>query len=131
MKILLLADQAEPTLWEHLDRRKLEGVELVLACGDLPASYLSFLTCFTTAPILYIHGNHDDRYAQNPPEGCICIEDQVVTVGGLRILGLGGSMRYNRGTYERSGPGGRIAGRTSLCGIHGRVLRNPGRRHDY
>ena len=52
MKILLLADQAEPTLWEHLDRRKLEGVELVLACGDLPASYLSFLTCFTAAPIL-------------------------------------------------------------------------------
>ena len=47
MKILLLADQAEPTLWEHLDKRKLEGVELVLACGDLPASYLSFLTCFT------------------------------------------------------------------------------------
>lgn len=25
MRILLLADQAEPTLWEHLDRRKLEG----------------------------------------------------------------------------------------------------------
>ena len=69
MKILLLADQAEPTLWEHLDRRKLEGVELVLACGDLPASYLSFLTCFTAAPILYIRGNHDDQYAQNPPEG--------------------------------------------------------------
>ena len=59
MKILLLADQAEPTLWEHLDRRKLEGVELVLACGDLPASYLSFLTCFTAAPILYIRGKAD------------------------------------------------------------------------
>ena len=44
MKILLLADQAEPSLWEHLDRRKLEGVELVLSCGDLPAEYLSFLT---------------------------------------------------------------------------------------
>ena len=100
MKILLLADQAEPTLWEHLDRRKLEGVELVLACGDLPASYLSFLTCFTAAPILYIRGNHDDQYAQNPPEGCLCIEDQVVTVGGLRILGLGGSMRYNCGVNQ-------------------------------
>lgn len=56
MKILLIADKAEPTLWEHLDKRKLEGVELVLSCGDLPASYLSFLTCFTPAPILYIHG---------------------------------------------------------------------------
>ena len=64
MKILLLADQAEPTLWEHLDKRKLEGVELVLSCGDLPASYLSFLTCFTSAPILYIRGNHDDQYTE-------------------------------------------------------------------
>lgn len=100
MKILLLADQAEPTLWEHLDKRKLEGVELVLSCGDLPASYLSFLTCFTSAPILYIRGNHDDRYDKHPPEGCECIEDQVVTVGGLRILGLGGSMRYNRGINQ-------------------------------
>ena len=100
MKILLLADQAEPTLWEHLDKRKLDGVELVLSCGDLPASYLSFLTCFTPAPILYIRGNHDDRYDKHPPEGCECIEDQVVTVGGLRILGLGGSMRYNRGINQ-------------------------------
>lgn len=100
MKILLLADQAEPVLWEHLDRRKLEGVELILSCGDLPAEYLSFLTCFTEAPILYIHGNHDDRYAVHPPEGCICIEDQIYTYGGLRILGLGGSMRYNKGVNQ-------------------------------
>ncbi|MCI6588073.1 MAG: metallophosphoesterase family protein [Clostridiales bacterium] len=99
MKILLLADQAEPSLWEHLDRRKLEGVELVLSCGDLPAEYLSFLTCFTAAPILYVHGNHDGRYAKKPPEGCICIEDTVYTHNGLRILGLGGSMRYRQGPH--------------------------------
>lgn len=113
MKILLLADQAEPTLWEHLDKRKLEGVELVLSCGDLPASYLSFLTCFTSAPILYIRGNHDDRYDKHPPEGCECIEDQVVTVGGLRILGLGGSMRYNRGI--NSTPNGKCASASIVC----------------
>lgn len=99
MKILLLADQAEPSLWEHLDRRKLEGVELVLSCGDLPAEYLSFLTCFTDAPILYVHGNHDSRYTQKPPEGCICIEDTIYTHNGLRILGLGGSMRYREGPH--------------------------------
>lgn len=87
MKILLLADQAEPSLWEHLDRRKLEGVELILSCGDLPAEYLSFLTCFTAAPILYVHGNHDSRYEKKPPEGCICIEDTVYMHNGLRILG--------------------------------------------
>ena len=100
MKILLLADHAEPTLWEHLDRRKLEGVELILSCGDLPASYLSFLTCFTNAPILYIHGNHDVRYSRTPPEGCICIEDQVYVYEGIRILGLGGSMRYNKNAHQ-------------------------------
>ena len=100
MKILLLADQAEPTLWEHLDKRKLEGVELVLSCGDLPASYLSFLTCFTSAPILYIRGNHDDRYDKHPPEGCECIEDKLVTVGGLRIVGLGGSPLYSGGRNQ-------------------------------
>ena len=100
MKILLIADKAEPILWDHLDKRKLEGVELVLSCGDLPASYLSFLTCFTPAPILYIHGNHDDRYASEPPEGCTCIEDTVYTYKGIRILGLGGSMRYNNGINQ-------------------------------
>ena len=100
MKILLLADKAEPRLWEELDRRKLEGVELILSCGDLPASYLSFLTCFTDAPILYIHGNHDVRYAQKPPEGCICIEDQIYVYKGIRILGLGGCMRYNKRPHQ-------------------------------
>ncbi len=100
MKILLLADEAEPTLWEYLNRAKLEGVDLILSCGDLPASYLSFLTCFTNAPILYVHGNHDDRYASQPPEGCICVEDTVYTHNGLRILGLGGSMRYNNGINQ-------------------------------
>lgn len=100
MKILLLADKADPMLWEHLDRRRLEGVELVLSCGDLPASYLSFLACFTPAPILYIHGNHDDRYLKDPPEGCICIEDSVYVHNGVRILGLGGSRRYNNGVNQ-------------------------------
>lgn len=99
MKILLLADQAEPSLWEHLDKRKLDGVELVLSCGDLPAEYLSFLTCFTSAPILYVHGNHDGRYEKKPPEGCICVEDTIYTHNGLRILGLGGSMRYRTGPH--------------------------------
>ena len=100
MKILLIADQAEPTLWENLDRRKLEGVELVLSCGDLPPEYLSFLTCFTPAPILYIHGNHDGKYHSRPPEGCVCIEDTIYKYNGLRILGLGGSMRYGSGPHQ-------------------------------
>lgn len=95
MKIMLLADEADPMLWEYLDKRRLEGIDLILSCGDLPASYLSYLTCFTTAPIVYVTGNHDLSYQRQAPEGCICADDEIVTVCGIRILGLGGSMRYN------------------------------------
>ena len=100
MRILLLADKPERRLWDELDRRKLEGVDLILSCGDLPASYLSFLTCFTQAPILYVHGNHDVRYEKDPPEGCICIEDTIYVHEGVRILGLGGCMRYNMRPHQ-------------------------------
>ena len=94
MKILLLADIADKALWDYLDRRLLEGIELVLACGDLPAEYLEFLTCFTNAPILYVRGNHDSGYEKKSPEGCICIEDALYVYKGLRIVGLGGSAKY-------------------------------------
>lgn len=100
MKILLLADEPDKMLWEHLQKERLEGVELILSCGDLPASYLSFLTCFTAAPILYIHGNHDVRYQEKPPEGCICIDDTLYVHQGVRIVGLGGSMRYKPGPFQ-------------------------------
>ena len=69
MKILLLADEPNLRLWDYLDRTLLEGIDLILSCGDLPASYLSFLTCFTDAPILYIHGNHDVVLRAEPARG--------------------------------------------------------------
>lgn len=100
MKILLLADEADPMYWEFLRKERLEGIDLILACGDLPASYLSFITCFTSAPIVYVHGNHDTKYAVKPPEGCINADDDIISVCGVRILGLGGSMRYKPGDHQ-------------------------------
>lgn len=32
--------------------------------------------------------------------GCICIDDKLVVYEGVRILGLGGSMRYKPGTHQ-------------------------------
>lgn len=101
MKILALSDLESPLLWDHFDRSRLDGVELILSCGDLDPRYLSFIATFAHAPVLYVHGNHDDRYASVPPEGCVCVEDQIYTYKGVRILGLGGSMRYKqRGVHQ-------------------------------
>ncbi len=94
MRILVLADEPVQRLWSEFGRETLREAGLILSCGDLPASYLSYFTCFSSAPVVYVHGNHDHRYDQNPPEGCINAEGHVILAQGVRILGLGGSMRY-------------------------------------
>ena len=94
MRILALADEPSGRLWGEQCKEALAGVDLILSAGDLPSSYLSFLTCFTSAPVVYVHGNHDDKYAQKPPEGCLCADGKIVQLKGVRILGLGGCIRY-------------------------------------
>ncbi|MDY2594402.1 MAG: metallophosphoesterase family protein [Oliverpabstia sp.] len=100
MKILAIADEESKYLWDFFEKEKLEGIDLILSSGDLNPRYLSFLATFTSAPVLYVHGNHDDKYERIPPEGCICIEDQIYEHEGVRILGLGGSMRYRPGVNQ-------------------------------
>ena len=73
---------------------------MIISCGDLRASYLSFIVTVAKAPLLYVHGNHDGSYSRNPPEGCDCIEDQIVVHNGLRILGLGGCVMYRPGAHQ-------------------------------
>ncbi len=100
MKIMVLSDTESRSLWDFFEKSKLDGIDLILSCGDLNPKYLSFLSCFTKAPILYVHGNHDAKYDMDPPEGCICIDDKIYNFNGVRILGLGGSMRYKNGPYQ-------------------------------
>ena len=83
-----------------MKKEKLEGIDVIISCGDLDPRYLSFLATFTSAPVLYVHGNHDEKYDTIPPEGCICIDDTIYVHEGVRILGLGGSMRYRSGEYQ-------------------------------
>ena len=100
MKILCLSDEECPALYDYYTPGKLKGYDLILSCGDLKASYLSFIVTMARCPVLYVHGNHDTSYSRKPPEGCDCIEDQLVVWNGLRILGLGGCRRYRPGDHQ-------------------------------
>ena len=100
MKILAIADVESKYLWDYFEKSKLEGIDLIISCGDLDPHYLSFLATFTSAPVLYVHGNHDDKYEKIPPDGCICIDDKIYVYEGIRIMGLGGSMRYKPGDHQ-------------------------------
>lgn len=100
MNILAVADTECQALWDFYRPGKLDDYDLIISCGDLKSSYLSFLVTMAHCPVLYVRGNHDRGYAAEPPEGCDCIEDALVTFNGVRILGLGGCKRYNCGSDQ-------------------------------
>lgn len=100
MRILTIGDEESAYFWDHFEKSKLEGIDLIISCGDLDPRYLSFLATFSNVPVLYVHGNHDGKYEKIEPEGCICIDDNIYVHHGVRILGLGGSMKYNSDVHQ-------------------------------
>lgn len=100
MKILTISDEECPALWDYYVPGRLDGYDLILSCGDLKASYLSFLVTMAKCPVLYVHGNHDGSFESHPPEGCDCIDDHLVVYNGIRILGLGGCRKYHPGPHQ-------------------------------
>ncbi|MCI8710676.1 MAG: metallophosphoesterase [Ruminococcus sp.] len=100
MKILAIADEESRYLWDFYEPGKLKDIDLIISCGDLNPDYLMFLVTLSNVPVLYVHGNHDEKYETKPPEGCVCIEDDIFVFKGVRILGLGGSMRYRPGKHQ-------------------------------
>ena len=100
MKILIVSDEECPALWDYYLPGRLADYDLILSCGDLKAKYLSFLVTMARCPLLYVHGNHDTDYVKDPPLGCDCLDDQIVTFNGIRILGLGGCRQYHPGAHQ-------------------------------
>ena len=99
MRILVVSDTENEFIWDHFDETRFKDIELIISCGDLKSQYLSFLTTMIKAPLFYVHGNHDTGYAEEPPGGCDTIEDNLVNYKGLRIVGLGGCIKYNDHPY--------------------------------
>jgi Icc-related predicted phosphoesterase len=111
-RILAVADEVDEGMYgDKLDRLQ---PDLVLSCGDLPFDYLEYLVSRVNVPLLYVPGNHDpdlrpgdDTFsplrAEPPvrgPEGCVNVDGRIVEAAGLRIAGLGGSMRYRPGPNQ-------------------------------
>lgn len=102
MRILLVSDKESPYLYDYFDKSKFQNIDLIISCGDLKPSYLSYLVTVINAPLFYVHGNHDDHYMKTPPEGCDSIDGMFRVFQGVRILGLGGSRKYREGLHQYS-----------------------------
>ena len=115
----------------------------MVGCGDLPFDYLEYLVTRLNVPLLYVPGNHDPSlvppdlsFLPQPweppiqgPEGCENIDARVVDAVGLRVAGLGGSLRYKEGANQYSQ--GQMGRRALRLGLRIRFKRlHAGRRLD-
>jgi len=88
VRILCLADEEVPQLWGKFDPSLVEGVDMILSCGDLKSEYMDFLVTMVPVPLYFVAGNHD---RDKPlPAGCEHIDGRLVTYKGVRILGFDG-----------------------------------------
>lgn len=98
MKILAVSDQVEERLYSPAVKSFCSDVDLLVGCGDLPYEYLEYLLSVLNVPMIYIPGNHDPVYSLSNPrsyvEGGINIDLRCITIRGLLVAGVGGSIRY-------------------------------------
>lgn len=116
VRILAVSDEVDEAL--SADPSRVGAVDLIVACGDLPFDYLARLVNALDLPLVFVPGNHDPDVAGYRtsrsglsvragmpaalpwPPGAINVDGRIVDVAGLRIAGLGGSPRYNRGPNQ-------------------------------
>lgn len=100
--ILCVGDKEDNYLWGICKVEELKKYDFIISVGDLKSEYLEYLVTCANSPLFYVHGNHDESYDTNAPQGCECIDDNLVVYKGLRIVGLGGSFKYRSGKYMYS-----------------------------
>ena len=76
LRILLLSDVIDRRYDQKWDEHCFDGIDLIISCGDLPASYLEFIATMFHGDVLLINWH------------------------GLRILGLGGAMGFSSHPYQ-------------------------------
>jgi uncharacterized protein len=100
MKILCVSDQIDPLIYTNTIKQRFADVDLILSAGDLPLDYLDFIISTMNKPLLFVMGNHHTDMPYNYSHGATYIDLKVKREAGLIIVGLGGSMRYNRGENQ-------------------------------
>jgi uncharacterized protein len=94
ISVLTVADEVDERLLADRLPEALQGVRVLISCGDLPADYLETLADRFRVPLLYVRGNHDGARGAPvlPGEN---IHGRVAEVAGVRVLGFEGSRWYN------------------------------------
>jgi len=107
MKILALSDEIVEHIYSPSIVKRMQDVDFVISCGDLPSYYLEFIVTMLSKPLFYVFGNHHKDFIntekcikRNHPGGCINIDNRIIAYKDILIGGLEGSMRYNNGKHQ-------------------------------
>lgn len=107
MKILLISDKIVEHIYSSTIAERMKDVDFIISCGDVPSYYLEFIVSMLNKPLFYVNGNHcteriitESGTRPDAPEGCININQKIIEYKGILIMGLEGSMKYNRGGYQ-------------------------------
>lgn len=143
MRILAIADEPFPGLPDVTGAKP----DLIVSCGDLPWGDLERIVDAANVPLLFVPGNHDpalvrareasawpvpivSSHLEDPPgpRGCISVDGRIEDVRGLRIAGLGGSVRYREGAnqytqQEMARRARRLADRAALRRLRDQITR--------
>jgi hypothetical protein len=118
MKVLCIADHVDPFIYSASVRSRFSDISFILSAGDLALEYYDFVVSSLNKPLYFVFGNHhlleresyqrsQDPFAQFARKragptytGGTYIEGKVLSVGGLILAGLGGSIWYNGGENQ-------------------------------
>lgn len=101
VRMLAIADEVDPLLSDA--RLRDLAPDLVVSAGDLQWDYLEHVVALTGAPAVFVPGNHEPPAGVGEPlapTGMLSLDGAVIDVGGLRLAGLGGCVRYNGGEHQ-------------------------------
>ncbi len=103
LKVLAVTDEVDPRIYSATVRDRMGDVDFVVSCGDVPATYLEYLTDALHKDVYYVLGNHAEELVREGrrgelrhPLGCIDLGFKIVRDKrtGILFAGLPGSPRY-------------------------------------
>jgi len=100
VKILAVSDRVVEGIYSSRICERFGDVDIVLACGDLPYSYLEYIVTMLNVDCFFVHGNHDqpeytaDGHTLTRPSGWVNLDGRTVKAKEILLGGLEGSIRY-------------------------------------
>jgi len=110
VRILCVADEVDLLVYSLQICERFSDVDLILSAGDLPDGYLEYIASMLNKPLISVAGNHDKskqdienagiHYPRNQTPNFGQISFRIEKESGISILGLPGSIRYNKGQNQ-------------------------------